>query len=312
MTAAIFTSNLKKSYDQKEVLKGISLTVDPGTICALLGTNGAGKTTMVRILTTQIVPDAGQAAIMGHDVVRDADHIHQIIGLTGQFSALDDALSGKENMFLIASLCHIPRASEKADALLARMGLEEAGRRLVKTYSGGMKRRLDIAMSLMSDPQVLFLDEPTTGLDPGSRRQSWEAIRQLSASGTTVFLTTQYLEEAELLADQIAVLHEGKIITTGTPEQLKGRFSHEKLRFHFAHARFVRQAAAILADFRPHSDAQTLELRVQRAETMTLLTHVLTRLHQAHIMPVRFEQARPSLEDAFLQMIEREREAHER
>ena len=312
MTAAIFTSNLKKSYGQKEVLKGITLTVDPGTICALLGTNGAGKTTMVRILTTQIVPDAGQAAIMGHDVVRDADHIHQIIGLTGQFSALDDALSGKENMFLIASLCHIPRASEKADAMLARMGLEEAGRRLVKTYSGGMKRRLDIAMSLMSDPQVLFLDEPTTGLDPGSRRQSWEAIRQLSASGTTVFLTTQYLEEAELLADQIAVLHEGKIITTGTPEQLKGRFSHEKLRFHFAHARFVRQAAAILADFRPHSDAQTLELRVQRAETMTVLTHVLTRLHQAHIMPVRFEQARPSLEDAFLQMIERQREAHER
>ena len=312
MTAAIFTSNLKKSYGQKEVLKGITLTVDPGTICALLGTNGAGKTTMVRILTTQIVPDAGQAAIMGHDVVRDADHIHQIIGLTGQFSALDDALSGKENMFLIASLCHIPRASEKADAMLARMGLEEAGRRLVKTYSGGMKRRLDIAMSLMSDPQVLFLDEPTTGLDPGSRRQSWEAIRQLRASGTTVFLTTQYLEEAELLADQIAVLHEGKIITTGTPEQLKGRFSHEKLRFHFAHARFVRQAAAILADFRPHSDAQTLELRVQRAETLTLLTHVLTRLHQAHIMPVRFEQARPSLEDAFLQMIEKEREAHER
>ncbi len=312
MTAAIFTSNLKKSYGQKEVLKGISLTVNPGTICALLGTNGAGKTTMVRILTTQIVPDAGQAAIMGHDVVRDADHIHQIIGLTGQFSALDDALSGKENMFLIASLCHIPRASEKADAMLARMGLEEAGCHRVKTYSGGMKRRLDIAMSLMSDPQVLFLDEPTTGLDPGSRRQSWEAIRQLSASGTTVFLTTQYLEEAELLADQIAVLHEGKIITTGTPEQLKGRFSHEKLRFHFAHARFVRQAAAILADFRPHSDAQTLELRVQRAETMTLLTHVLTRLHQAHIMPVRFEQARPSLEDAFLQMIEREREAHER
>ena len=312
MTAAIFTSNLKKSYGQKEVLKGITLTVDPGTICALLGTNGAGKTTMVRILTTQIVPDAGQAAIMGHDVVRDADHIHQIIGLTGQFSALDDALSGKEYMFLIASLCHIPRASEKADAMLARMGLEEAGRRLVKTYSGGMKRRLDIAMSLMSDPQVLFLDEPTTGLDPGSRRQSWEAIRQLSASGTTVFLTTQYLEEAELLADQIAVLHEGKIITTGTPKQLKDQFSHEKLRFHFAHARFVRQAAAILADFRPHSDAQTLELRVQRAETMTLLTHVLTRLHQAHIMPVRFEQARPSLEDAFLQMIEREREAHER
>lgn len=312
MTAAIFTSNLKKSYGQKEVLKGITLTVDPGTICALLGTNGAGKTTMVRILTTQIVPDAGQAVIMGHDVVRDADQIHQIISLTGQFSALDDALSGKENMFLIASLCHIPRASEKADAMLARMGLEEAGRRLVKTYSGGMKRRLDIAMSLMSDPQVLFLDEPTTGLDPGSRRQSWEAIRQLSASGTTVFLTTQYLEEAELLADQIAVLHEGKIITTGTPKQLKGQFSHEKLRFHFAHARFVRQAAAILADFRPHSDAQTLELRVQRAETMTLLTHVLTRLHQAHIMPVRFEQARPSLEDAFLQMIEREREAHER
>lgn len=312
MTAAIFTSNLKKSYGQKEVLKGISLTVDPGTICALLGTNGAGKTTMVRILTTQIVPDAGQAAIMGHDVVRDADHIHQIIGLTGQFSALDDALSGKENMFLIASLCHIPRASEKADALLARMGLEEAGCHRVKTYSGGMKRRLDIAMSLMSDPQVLFLDEPTTGLDPGSRRQSWEAIRQLSASGTTVFLTTQYLEEAELLADQIAVLHEGKIITTGTPKQLKDQFSHEKLRFHFAHARFVRQAAAILADFRPHSDAQTLELRVQRAETMTLLTHVLTRLHQAHIMPVRFEQARPSLEDAFLQIIEKEREAHER
>ena len=313
MTAAIFTSNLKKSYGQKEVLKGISLTVDPGTICALLGTNGAGKTTMVRILTTQIVPDAGQAAIMGHDVVRDADHIHQIIGLTGQFSALDDALSGKENMFLIASLCHIPRASEKADAMLARMGLEEAGCHRVKTYSGGMKRRLDIAMSLMSDPQVLFLDEPTTGLIPAiSQAESWEAIRQLSASGTTVFLTTQYLEEAELLADQIAVLHEGKIITTGTPEQLKGRFSHEKLRFHFAHARFVRQAAAILADFRPHSDAQTLELRVQRAETMTLLTHVLTRLHQAHIMPVRFEQARPSLEDAFLQMIEREREAHER
>ena len=312
MTAAIFTSNLKKSYSQKEVLKGISLTVDPGTICALLGTNGAGKTTMVRILTTQIVPDAGQAVIMGHDVVRDADQIHQIIGLTGQFSALDDALSGKENLLFIASLCHIPRASEKADALLARMGLEEAGRRLVKTYSGGMKRRMDIAMSLMSDPQVLFLDEPTTGLDPGSRRQSWETIRKLRASGTTVFLTTQYLEEAELLADQIAVLHEGKIITAGTPKQLIGRFSHEKLRFRFAHARFARQAAAILADFRPHSDAQTLELRVHREETMTVLTHALTRLRQAHIMPAGFEQARPSLEDAFLQMIEKERETHER
>lgn len=311
MTAAIFASNLKKSYGQKEVLKGISLTVDPGTIYALLGINGAGKTTMVRILTTQIVPDAGQAAIMGHDVVREADQIHQIIGLTGQFSALDESLSGKENLLLIASLCHIPRASEKVDALLARMSLEEAGRRLVKTYSGGMKRRLDIAMSLMSAPQVLFLDEPTTGLDPGSRRQSWEAIRQLNASGTTIFLTTQYLEEAEMLADQIAVLHEGKIITAGTPKQLKDRFSHEKLRFRFAHARSVRQAAVILADLHPHSDAQTLELRVQREETMTVLTRALTRLHQAQVMPVGFEQARPTLEDAFLQMIGKERETHE-
>ena len=207
------------------MLKGITLTVDPGTICALLGTNGAGKTTMVRILTTQIVPDAGQAAIMGHDVVRDADHIHQIIGLTGQFSALDDALSGKENLLFIASLCHIPRTSEKADALLARMGLEEACRRLVKTYSGGMKRRLDIAMSLMSDPQVLFLDEPTTGLHSEDIRKLLLVLQSLVDKGNTVIVIEHNLDGIKW-ADHVIDLGPeggsggGHIVCTGTPEEV--------------------------------------------------------------------------------------------
>ena len=297
----------------KKALAGVSFTLGPG-LYGLLGPNGAGKSTMMNIITGNLDATSGKVLWNGKNVLRMGREFRRVLGYMPQQQNLYDSFTGRRFLLYIAALKEIPRsdAALQVQRVAELVHLSSELEKRLAAYSGGMKRRLDIAMSLMSDPQVLFLDEPTTGLDPGSRRQSWEAIRQLSASGTTVFLTTQYLEEAELLADQIAVLHEGKIITTGTPEQLKGRFSHEKLRFHFAHARFVRQAAAILADFRPHSDAQTLELRVQRAETMTLLTHVLTRLHQAHIMPVRFEQARPSLEDAFLQMIEREREAHER
>ncbi len=218
---AIRVRGVTKAYQDLQVLNGVDITVARGKIFALLGSNGAGKTTLVRILSTLLRADAGSASVNGVDVATHAARVREIISLTGQFAAVDDILSGRENIVLIARLRHLQHPGAIADDLLARFQLSDAADRRVATYSGGMRRRLDIAMSLIGDPPVIFLDEPTTGLDPQARLEVWRAIKDLSSNGTTVLLTTQYLEEAEQLADQIAILHHGRIIVDGTLAELK-------------------------------------------------------------------------------------------
>ncbi len=220
-TPAITVQGLEKSYKKLHVLKGVDLRVERGSIFALLGSNGAGKTTVVRILATLLAADAGTASVAGFDVQTQAADVRGAISLTGQFAAVDEVLTGRENLLLIARLRHLKDPGAIADDLLARFSLTEAGARKVATYSGGMRRRLDIAMSLIGNPPVVFLDEPTTGLDPEARLEVWATVKQLAQNGTTVLLTTQYLEEAEHLADRIAILHEGRIIVNGTLAELK-------------------------------------------------------------------------------------------
>jgi len=220
-TAAITTTGLRKSYGDLVVLDGIDLTVDAGTVFALLGPNGAGKTTLVRILSTLLTADAGSASVAGFDVAGQAPDVRESISLTGQFAAVDEILTGRENLLLIARLRRVPDPRRTADDLLERFALTDAAARRVATYSGGMRRRLDIAMSLIGNPPVVFLDEPTTGLDPQARIEVWNSITALAAAGTTVLLTTQYLDEAEHLADRIAILHQGRIIADGTLAELQ-------------------------------------------------------------------------------------------
>jgi ABC-2 type transport system ATP-binding protein len=218
---AIAVHGIEKSYKDLTVLRGVDLEIAEGSILALLGSHGAGKTTLVRILSTLLRADAGTAVVGGFDVTRAPADVRRIISLTGQFAAVDEILTGRENLVLIARLRHVADPGAVADALLTRFSLTDAGGRAASTYSGGMRRRLDIAMSLIGDPAVIFLDEPTTGLDPAARNEVWEAVRELAQGGTTVLLTTQYLEEAEQLADRIAILHRGRIIVDGTLADLK-------------------------------------------------------------------------------------------
>lgn len=228
---AIQVRGLQKSYKQLSVLKGVDFEVEKGSIFALLGSNGAGKTTVIKILTTLLKQDGGSAAVNGFDVATKPDSVRQSISLTGQFAAVDEILTGRENLIMIAKLRHLKNARQLADDLLNRFGLTDAAERKVGTYSGGMRRRLDIAMSLVGNPQLIFLDEPTTGLDPEGRLEVWKIVKALANSGTTVFLTTQYMEEAEQLADRIAILHEGKIIANGTLADLKTLFPPAKVEY---------------------------------------------------------------------------------
>jgi ABC-2 type transport system ATP-binding protein len=218
---AIRVAGIRKSYGKLEVLQGVDFEVAPGSIFALLGSNGAGKTTLVRILSTLIRADAGTASVAGLDVATQPGRVREAISLTGQFAAVDEILTGRENLALVARLRHEKNPGAVADALLARFSLSDAGDRRTSTYSGGMRRRLDIAMSLIGDPAIIFLDEPTTGLDPEARLEVWDAVKELAGKGTTVLLTTQYLEEAEQLADRIAILHKGRIIANDTLDELK-------------------------------------------------------------------------------------------
>lgn len=228
---AIQVKGLQKSYKKLHVLKGVDFEVEKGSIFALLGSNGAGKTTIVKILTTLLKQDGGTAAVNGFDVAAKPDDVRQSISLTGQFAAVDEILTGRENLILIARLRHLKNPHQVADDLLNRFGLTEAADRRVSTYSGGMRRRLDIAMSLVGKPQLIFLDEPTTGLDPEARLEVWKTVKELANNGTTVFLTTQYLDEAEQLADRIAILHKGKIIANGTLADLKKLFPPAKVEY---------------------------------------------------------------------------------
>jgi ABC-2 type transport system ATP-binding protein len=230
-TAAIATTGLRKSYGDLVVLDGIDLTVDEGTVFALLGPNGAGKTTLVRILATLLTADAGSASVAGFDVSAQAADVRESISLTGQFAAVDEILTGRENLRLIARLRRVPDPRRTVDDLLARFQLTDAASRRVATYSGGMRRRLDIAMSLIGNPPVIFLDEPTTGLDPQARIEVWNSITELAAGGTTVLLTTQYLDEAEHLADRIAILHQGRIIADGTLAELKALLPPARIEY---------------------------------------------------------------------------------
>jgi len=248
MESIISVSNLQKSFKSLKVLQGVSFDIAKGSIFALLGSNGAGKTTAVRILSTLLLPDGGTAKVCGHDVVRQADHVRCCISLTGQFAAVDEVLTGRENLHLIGELKRISDLKTKVNEWLTTFDLEDAADRAVSEYSGGMRRRLDIAMSLMGSPEVLFLDEPTTGLDPQNRLAMWDLVKNLAAGGTTVFLTTQYLEEAEHLADKIAILHEGKIIAEDTPGRLKSIMPRRGAGINFASGEDAERALQILKD----------------------------------------------------------------
>lgn len=231
MERSIEVKGLQKSFKQLHILKGVDFEVEKGSIFALLGSNGAGKTTIVRILTTLLKPDGGTADVNGFDVISKPDHVRQSISLTGQFAAVDEVLTGRENLIMIAKLRHHINPCQAADDLLTRFGLADSANRRVSAYSGGMRRKLDIAMSLIGKPQLIFLDEPTTGLDPEARLEVWKTVKGLAGDGTTVFLTTQYLEEAEQLADRIAILHEGKIIVSGTLDELKRLFPPAQVEY---------------------------------------------------------------------------------
>jgi ABC-2 type transport system ATP-binding protein len=228
---AIQVKGLQKSYKELHVLKGVDFEVEKGNIFALLGSNGAGKTTIIKIISTLLKQDGGTAIVNGFDVATRPDNVRQSISLTGQFAAVDEILTGRENLILIARLRHLKNPRQVADELLNRFGLTDAADRRVSTYSGGMVRRLDIAMSLIGKPQLIFLDEPTNGLDPEARLEVWKTVKELAATGTTVFLTTQYLEEAEQLASRIAILHEGRIIANGTLADLKKLFPPTKVEY---------------------------------------------------------------------------------
>jgi ABC-2 type transport system ATP-binding protein len=297
--AAITVAGLRKSFGDHLVLDGIDLSVSESTVFALLGPNGSGKTTTVHILSTLLPADAGHVRIAGHDVVRDPDAVRAAIGLTGQFSAVDELLTGRENLALMADLQHLARADgrRRIAALLERFDIVAAADKLAATYSGGMRRRLDLAMTLIGSPRIVFLDEPTTGLDPRSRRTMWQVIRGLVADGTTVFLTTQDLEEADQLADHIAILDGGRLVAQGTPEQLKRRIHDGHLDLRFADAASLRFAADVLGA--PARDDDALTLKIPTDGNVATLRRVLSELDQAGIDVEDMSIHTPDLDDVF-------------
>ena len=296
---AITAAGVRKSFGAQVVLDGIDLTVAEGTVFALLGPNGAGKTTMVRILSTLVPADAGQMVVAGHDVVADPDGVRAAIGVTGQFSALDDLLTGEENLRLMADLHHLGRSGgrRRVAELLERFDLVEAAGRPASAYSGGMRRRLDLAMTLVGTPRLIFLDEPTTGLDPRSRRTMWESIRALVAEGVTIFLTTQYLDEADHLADRVAVLDHGRLVAEGTPDQLKRRVPGGHIRLRFAAAHAMDTAAGLLPT--AARDEDDLTLQVPGAGTVATLRALLGRLDDAGVEVEQLTVHTPDLDDVF-------------
>ncbi|MEU4563160.1 ATP-binding cassette domain-containing protein [Actinoplanes sp. NPDC023936] len=296
---AIAANGLRKSYGEKTVLDGVDLAVPEGTIFALLGPNGAGKTTAVKILSTLISPDGGEISVGGHDLVTEGPAVRAAIGVTGQFSAVDGLITGEENMLLMADLHHLSRREGRRTAaeLLARFDLAEAAGKPASTYSGGMKRRLDIAMTLVGSPRIIFLDEPTTGLDPRSRHNMWQIIRQLVADGVTVFLTTQYLEEADELADRIAVLNHGRIAAEGTAEQLKRLVPGGHVQLRFTDPAAYRHAAAALPD--ANRDDEGLTLQVASDGSQRQLRAVLDRLDSAGVEADELTVHTPDLDDVF-------------
>jgi ABC-2 type transport system ATP-binding protein len=305
---AIETEGLRKSFGQVRALRGLDLAVPEGSICALLGPNGAGKTTVVRVLATLTRPDAGTARVAGHDVVREPRRVRAAIGLAGQHSAVDDDLTGRENLFILGLMWHLGRRRARARAaeLLERFELADAGGRLVKTWSGGMRRRLDLVASLIVAPAVLFLDEPTTGLDPRSRNEIWSAVRSLAAEGTTVLLTTQYLDEADRIAGQIVIVNEGRVTAQGTPDDLKNSLGGRVdvvLSDSTADGDALSAAADVLAAIagsRPQVDPDTSRLTVPITAGAMTLPELVRRLDAAGVEAEDVSIRRPTLDEVFL------------
>ncbi|MFD7657704.1 ATP-binding cassette domain-containing protein [Actinosynnema sp. NPDC059797] len=294
-------SGLKKAYGSTAVLDGVDLEVAEGSVFALLGPNGAGKTTTVRILSTLTRPDAGRLRVAGFDVAREPAAVRGVISLTGQYAAVDAEQTGRENLVLVGRLRRLGRAGARAraDELLERFDLVAAADRRVRTYSGGMKRRLDLAMSLVAAPRVVFLDEPTTGLDPASRSTTWEAIRELVRTGTTIFLTTQYLEEADRLADRVMVLDRGRVAAHGTADELKSRVGGERVDLRFASVGELDAARLRLGGF---ADPEHRLLSVPSDGSAAHLHAVLDDLRSAGLAPARVSSHRPTLDDVFLSL----------
>ena len=298
-STGIVARDVCKSFGDHLVLDKVSLAAEEGTILALLGPNGAGKTTMVHILSTLIPADSGSMRIAGHDVVTDPNGVRAVIGVTGQFSAVDNLLTGAENLQMIADLRHLGREAgrRRVDELLEQFDLTDAAHKLLSTYSGGMRRRLDLAMTLVGKPGVIFLDEPTTGLDPRSRRTMWQIIRELASAGVTILLTTQYLDEADQLADRIAVLDQGRIVAEGTPAELKSRIPGGHVRLHFADRHLLHSASELLPAAAPDQDQ--LVLQVLSDGTVDSLRGLLDELHEARITVERLSIHTPDLDDVF-------------
>jgi ABC-2 type transport system ATP-binding protein len=297
-TTAIEVAALTKSYGDHAVLRGIDLTVPAGTVHALLGPNGAGKTTMVRILSTLITADAGEARVAGFDVRREADAVRRSIGVTGQFSAIDELLTGRENLQLMADLDHLPRRQGRArgQELLERFDLVEAADRRAATYSGGMQRRLDLAMTLVGSPRLIFLDEPSAGLDPRSRRELWQIVRELVDDGVTIFLTTQYLEEADELAHRVGVLDGGRLVAEGTPAELKRQVPGGRVEVTYADPAALATAAGVIEG--ATADEESLVLSVPHDGTLDALQRLVGRLDSRAVAGLEVHS--PDLDDVFL------------
>ncbi|MEU9898480.1 ATP-binding cassette domain-containing protein [Streptomyces phaeochromogenes] len=303
-TYAVLSEGLEKSFKEVRALRGLDLAVAEGTVCGLLGPNGAGKTTAVRLLTTLLRPDAGSARVGGHDLVREPDAVRRAIGVTGQYASVDGDLTGRENLRLFAKLRRLPKAAARADELLDRFELADAADRATSTYSGGMRRRLDLAASLITRPAVLFLDEPTTGLDPHSRNQIWETVRALKAEGTTVLLTTQYLEEADQLADDIALVDRGRVAHSGTPAELKaliGSYAEAVV----ADSDAMAGAAAVLDQLtgsRPDFDVERHAVGAVTTDPTLTLPRLVRELDAAGVPLLDVNLRPPTLDDVFLRL----------